>query len=36
MTVPEEKHHGILIVQNDPVLYEDAVACIEYVTQALK
>ena len=36
MTTLVEKHHSILIVENDPVLYEDAVACVEYVTQALK
>ena len=36
MTILEEKHHSILTVENDPVLYEDAVACVEHVTQALK
>jgi hypothetical protein len=36
MTIQEEKHHLILIMENDPVLNEDALACVEYVAQALK
>jgi len=36
MTILEENRHSFLIVEHDPMLYEDAVACVEYVTQALK
>jgi len=35
MTILEEKLHSILIVENDPVLYEDAREMV-YVAQALK
>ena len=34
MTILEEKHHSILIVENDPLLYEDAEICEENVAQA--
>jgi DNA polymerase I len=36
MTILEENHHTFLIVEHDPMLYEDAGEMVEYVTQALK
>jgi hypothetical protein len=36
MTVLEENHHSFLIIEHDPMLYEDAGEMIEYVAQALK
>ena len=36
MTILEEKHYRTLIVENDPVLYEDAREMVEYLAQALK
>jgi hypothetical protein len=32
----EENHHGFLIVEHDPLLYEDAAEMVEYMAQALK
>jgi hypothetical protein len=36
MTILEENHHSFLIVEHDPMLYEDAGHMVEYVAQALK
>jgi DNA polymerase I len=36
MTILEENHHSVLIVEHDPLLYEDAGHMVEYVAQALK
>ena len=36
MTVLEENHHSFLIIEHDPMLYEDAGEMVEYVAQALK
>ena len=36
MTVLEENHHSFLIVEHDPMLYEDTKEMVEYVAQALK
>ena len=36
MTILEENHHSFLIVEHDPMLYEDAKEMVEYVAQALK
>jgi hypothetical protein len=36
MTILEENHHTFLIVEHDPMLYEDAGEMVEYVAQALK
>jgi hypothetical protein len=36
MTILEENHHSFLIVEHDPMLYEDAEEMVEYVAQALK
>jgi hypothetical protein len=36
MTILEENHYSFLIVEHDPMLYEDAKEMVEYVAQALK
>ena len=36
MTILEENHHSFLIVEHDPMLYEDAEHMIEYVAQHLR
>jgi hypothetical protein len=36
MTILEENHHSFLIVEHDPMLYEDAKEMVDYVAQALK
>ena len=37
MTILEESHHSLLIVEHDPLLYEDAERrMVEYLAQALK
>jgi hypothetical protein len=36
MTILEENHHSFLIVEHDPMLYEDAGEMVEYLAHALK
>jgi hypothetical protein len=36
MTILEENPHSFLIVEHDPMLYEDAKQMVEYVGQALR
>jgi hypothetical protein len=36
MTILQENHHSFLIVEHDPMLYEDAEQMVGYVGQALK
>jgi DNA polymerase I len=36
MTILQENRHTFLIVEHDPMLYEDAGEMVEYVAQALK
>jgi hypothetical protein len=36
MTILEENHHSFLIIEHDPMLYEDAKQMVKYVGQALK
>jgi hypothetical protein len=36
MTILDENHHSFLIVEHDPLLYEDSKEMVEYVAQALK
>ncbi len=36
MTILEENHHSFLIVEHDPILYEDAKEMVEYIAQALR
>jgi len=35
MTILEEAHHSLIIVEHDPMLYEDAAEMVEYVSHAL-
>jgi hypothetical protein len=35
MTILEEAHHSLIIVEHDAMLYEDAAEMVEYVSQAL-
>jgi len=36
MTILEENHHSLLIVENNPLLYEGAKEMVDYLAQALK
>ncbi len=36
MSVLEESHHTIVIIEHDPLLYEDAQEMIEYVSRAMR
>jgi hypothetical protein len=36
MTILEENHHTLLIVEHDPMLYEDASEMVEYIAQHLR
>jgi len=36
MTILEENHHSFLILEHDPMLYEDAENMVEYVAQHLR
>jgi len=36
MTILEEAHHTLLLIEHDPLLYEDAAEMAEYVSCALK
>src|SRR5512137_558947 len=35
MTILEENHHSFLIIEHDPLLYEDASEMVEYIAQHL-
>ena len=36
MTILEENHHSVLIIEHDPMLYEDAKEMVEYVSPSPK
>jgi hypothetical protein len=36
MTILDENHHSFLIVEHDPMLYEDAEHMVEYVAQHMR
>jgi hypothetical protein len=36
MTVLEDNRHTLLIIEHDPLLYEDAKEMVEYVSQAMR
>ena len=36
MTILEEAHHSLIIVEHDPLLYEDAPEMTEYISKSLK
>ena len=35
MTILEEARHTLIVIEHDPMLYEDAQGMVEYVTQGL-
>jgi hypothetical protein len=35
MTILEEAYHSLIIIEHDPILYEDSKEMIEYVSQAM-
>ena len=35
MTILEESRHSLVIIEHDPLLYEDAQGMVEYVSQGL-
>ena len=35
MTILEEAHHSLVVIEHDPLLYEDAQGMVEYVSQGL-
>ncbi len=35
MTILEEAHHSLIIVEHDPMLYDDAAEIVEYISHAL-
>ncbi len=35
MTILEEAHHSLIIVEHDPMLYNDAAEMVEYISHAL-
>jgi hypothetical protein len=36
MTILEEAHHSFIIVEHDPMLYEDAAEMVEYISHAMR
>jgi len=36
MTILDENHHSFLILEHDPLLYEDASEMVEYIAQHLR
>ena len=36
ITILEENHHSLMIVENDSLLYKDAGEMVEYIAQAMK
>jgi hypothetical protein len=36
MTILEEAHHSLIVIEHDPILYEDSLEMVDYITQAIK
>ena len=36
MTILEEARHSLIIIEHDPILYEDSQEMVEYISQAMK
>jgi len=36
MTILEEAHRSLIIIEHDPIIYEDSVEMVEYVSKAMK
>ena len=36
MAILEEEHHSLIIIEHDPILNEDSLEMVEYVSQAMR
>ncbi|MDD1742275.1 MAG: hypothetical protein LUQ47_02970 [Methanotrichaceae archaeon] len=36
MTILEEANHSLIIIEHDPILYEDLQEMVEYISQAMR
>jgi hypothetical protein len=36
MTILEEAHHSLIVIEHDPILYKDSLEMVDYVSQAMK
>jgi hypothetical protein len=36
MTILEEANHSLIIIEHDPILYEDSAELVEYISQAMR
>ena len=36
MTILEEARHSLIIIEHDPILYEDSREMVEYISQAMR
>jgi hypothetical protein len=36
MTILEEAYHSLIVIEHDPLLYEDSAEVVEYISQAMK
>jgi hypothetical protein len=36
MTILEEAHHSLILIEHGPILYEDSQEMVEYIAQAMK
>jgi hypothetical protein len=36
MTILEEAHHSLIIIEHDPLIYEDSAEMVEYVSKAMR
>jgi hypothetical protein len=36
MTILEEANHSLIIIEHDPILYEDSQEMVEYISQAMR
>ena len=36
MTILEEARHSLIIIEHDPILYEDSQEMVEYISQAMR
>jgi len=36
MTILEESHHSLIIIEHDPIIYEDSAEMVEYVSKAMR
>jgi len=36
MTILEDAHHSLILIEHDPILYEDSREMVEYISQAMR